>query len=105
MTGLTFQEFHDKLFYGADIELTVDKWHYMVYCGWEPTAEGSIHCIEVIQSDQPFYEQKVTPKVWKEIYKCKMSEGNKNIDRFLNAKIFDGVSFFDIEANVTVEYS
>ena len=105
MIGLTFQEFHDKLYYGADVELTVNQWHYMIYCGWKTTDDGSIHCIEMVQSDQPFYEQKAAPKVWKETYKCEMNDGNKNIDRFLNAKIFDGISFFEIEANVIVDYS
>lgn len=105
MTGLSFNEFYDKLYYGADIEFTLNKWHYMVYCGWEKDTDGQIHNIKIVKSNQPFYEQTILPNIWDEIFESKMSNANKNIEKFLNSKIFDGKSFYEVEANIVINYS
>lgn len=105
LTGLSFKEFYDKLYYGADIEFTLKKWYYMIYCGWEETSNGKIHSIEIVKSDEPFFEQVTSPKVWDIVFESKMNDGNKNIETFLNAEIFDDKSFNDIEAGVIIDYS
>lgn len=64
-----------------------------------------IHIIEIVRSDQPFYEQNGTPNIWDEIFESKMSDANKNIESFLNAEIFDKKTFYEIEADVIVNYS
>lgn len=104
MTGLSFNEFYDKLYYGADIEFTLKQWHYMIYCGWNEILGRKIHIIEIVKSDQPFYEQNATPNIWDEIFESKMSDANKNIESFLNAEIFDKKTFYEIEADVIVNY-
>lgn len=105
MTGLTFNEFFDKLYYGADIELHFNNWYYMINCGWEINSTSKYHIIEVIKSDQPFYEQKVEPKIWEEVYTKSMENGNENIESFLKAPIFDNKSFYDVEKEIVIEYS
>lgn len=105
MTGLSFNEFYNKLYYGADIEFTLNEWHYMIYCGWQEITGDKIHSIEIVKSDQPFYEQTTSPKIWDVIFDSKKSDGNENIEEFLKAKIFDNKSFNDVEADVVVNYS
>lgn len=105
MTGLSFNEFYDKLYYGADIEFTLDKWHYMICCGWEENHNGKIHSIAIVKSDQPFYEQVIAPKIWDEIFESKMKDANKNIETFLQAKLFDNMSFYEIKSDIVVNYS
>lgn len=105
MTGLSFNEFYDKLYYGADVEFTLNKWHYMIYCGWEEFSDSKIHSIEIVKSDQPFYEQVTAPKIWNEIFESSMKDANKNIETFLQAKLFDNMSFYEIESDVVVNYS
>ena len=105
MTGLSFREFYDALYYGADIEFTLEKWHYMIYCGWENTSEGKFHCIEIVKSDQPFYEQAAAPHVWDTIFESKMKDGNENIQSFLKATLFENRSFCEVEPAVVIEYS
>lgn len=105
MIGLSFKEFYEQLYYGADIEFTLKKWHYMIYCGWETVPGSKIHNIEIVRSDQSFYDQAVKPIVWDEIFESKMNDANKNIEGFLNAKIFDNKSFYEVENDVIVNYS
>lgn len=105
MTGLSFSEFYDKLYYGADIELTLNKWHYMIYCGWEKDTNDRIHSIKIVKSDQPFYERTASPNIWDEIFESKMNNANKNIEDFLNAKIFETKSFYEVESNIVINYS
>lgn len=105
MTGISFNEFYDKLYYGADIEFTLNKWHYMIYCGWEESSKGGIHSIEIVKSDQSLYEQMTVPKIWDEIFESKMNNGHKNIEAFLKAEIFDNKSFYDVERDIVVKYS
>lgn len=105
MTGLSFSEFYEKLYYGADIEFTLNKWHYMIYCGWDKNSGNAIHSIELVKSDQPFFDQTTSPKIWEEVFKKKMNDGNENIETFLQAKIFDQKSFYDVETDVVVNYS
>ncbi len=105
MKGLTFNELYDKLYYGADIELHFNNWYYMINCGWEINSTPKYHIIEVIKSDQPFYEQKAEPKTWEEVYSKRMEDGNESIESFLKALIFDNKSFYDIENEIVIEYS
>ena len=77
----------------------------MINCGWEINSTSKYHIIEVIKSDQPFYEQKVEPKIWEEVYTKSMENGNENIESFLKAPIFDNKSFYDVEKEIVIEYS
>lgn len=105
MFGLSFNELYEKIFYGADIEFTLNGWHYMMYCGWDDVSDNKIHSIEVVKSDQPFYEQVTAPRVWEVIFESKMKDGDKNIESFLQSKLFDGKRFLDVEADILVNYS
>ena len=105
MIGLSFNEFYDKLYYGSDIEFTLNEWHYMIYCGWIKISNSQIHTIEIVKSDQPFYDQVITPSIWDELYESKMKDANKNIDTFLKAKLFDNKSFYEIEGDIVINYS
>lgn len=105
MIGLTFNELYEKIFYGADIEFTLKQWHYMIYCGWEDASDGKIHSIEVVKSDQSFYEQEAAPQIWEVIFESKMKDGNENIESFLKSKLFDGKCFSDVEPDVIINYS
>lgn len=105
MVGLTFNEFYEKLYYGADIEFSLNNWHYMINCGWETNSTSKLHVIEVIKSDQPFYEQKSEPEIWEEVYVKRMKNGNENIDLFLKSPIFESKDFYDSEKDIVVEYS
>lgn len=77
----------------------------MIYCGWEEISDSKIHSIEIVKSDQPFYEQIAVPKIWDEIFESKMKDGNKNIEAFLQAKLFDNKSFYEVETGIVVDYS
>lgn len=105
MIGLTFNEMYDKLYYGADIELHYKNWHYMITCGWKINSTPKHHIIEIIKSDQPFYEQNGEPKIWEEVYAKSAEDGNENIESFLKAPIFENKSFYNVEKDIIIEYS
>ena len=97
MIGLNYNEFYDKLFYGADIEILFKSWYYLINCGWDKTSNPEQHIIDVVKSDQSYYEQKNEPKIWEDVFSSCMEDGNKNIETFLKAKIFDNKDFYEVE--------
>ena len=65
MVGLTFNEFYEKLYYGADIEFSLNNWHYMINCGWETNSTSKLHVIEVKNLTSLFMNKKVSLKFGK----------------------------------------
>lgn len=98
MRGITFAEFYDKLYYGADIDFCYKSIFYHIGAGYE----DNIHSITVYEYDKhPDYK----PSYYKEIYNNSHNSPTENIDVFINTIIFNNKALQQIEADVEVIYS
>ncbi len=104
MQSLTYSEFHNKLYYGADIELVYGKWYYHISSGSEQKNNKILHSISVAKYDiSP--DSNNAPSVWKEIFSIASEDTLSNIEAFMDAAIFDELCFNDIDDKIKVLYS
>lgn len=98
MNGITFAEFHDKLYYGTDIDFSYKSFYYHICTGYE----DNIHSITVYEYDK---HPDIKPTYYKEIYNKSFGNPTESIDAFSNATIFDNKSLQEIEQDIDVIYS
>lgn len=98
MVGITFSEFYDKLYYGADIDFRYNCVFYHICAGYE---DKNIHSITVYEYDK---HPNITPSYYKEIYNRSDIDVKNNIDTFLNSSIVDGKSLQKINFDIEVLY-
>ena len=96
MEGISFNEFHEQLYHGCDISMKDKNWHYMIYSAY--TEEGR-HSLRVWKFDTLDNDSKYS----EELYNHVSSDAENNISLFLDAKIFDGKSFLEVESNIVIE--
>lgn len=93
MKGISFREFYDKLYFGADIDLCYHSVFYHICAGYE---NENHHSITVYEYDKhPDFK----PSYYKEIYT------KVNIDTFLNSEVFCKRCFWDIKSDIEVLYN
>ncbi len=99
MNGLSMNELYNALFYGADIDFKYGSMYYHINAGAENNGK---HGITVFKFDKHPDE---TPSFYDEIYNVSHSDTAECVEKFLNAKLFENCSIYDIEANIDILYS
>ncbi len=97
MIGTTFQEFYDKLYYGTDIEMSYGGSDYIL------SSAGLVVNDKLIKHEIRLYKINTSDKLLKSMYEQSCPKTEDSINNFLNAKIFDGKSFLEIENNVQID--
>lgn len=96
MIGTTFKEFYDKLYYGTDIEMSCKGTDYIL------SSAGIFDKGRYAEHEIRLY--RVEPdKSLTSLYEKRYPKEEESIDNFLNAKLFTGKSFLEIEQNIQVE--
>jgi len=98
MKGLSFQEFYDRLYCGADIDMRYGQSFFHINAG----AEKGEHGITVYKSDK--HPDEISDHL-DEIYEVTLPSASASVERFLQAKIFDGKSISEIQNDVVILYS
>lgn len=98
MKGITFPEFYDKLYYGADIDFCYENMYYHICAGYE---DKNIHSITVYKYDK---HPDTTPSYYEEIYSRSDSDIKTNIENFLSSSIIDGESLQQINFDIDILY-
>jgi hypothetical protein len=98
MKGLSFQEFYDCLYYGADIDLLYNLSFFHISAG----SIGEKHGITVYKYDK---NPDQISNFCTEIYDAVTSKVSESVENFLQAKIFDGKSIYDIQNELEILYS
>ena len=98
MKGITFSEFYDKLYYGADMDFFYKSIFYHISAGYE----NNVHSISVYEYDK---HPDNKPSYYKEIYNNSKNPPAENIDAFINAMIFNNQALQQIEMDIEVIYS
>ncbi len=101
MNGISMTELYDKLYYGADIDFRFEDLYYHINAGTFP--ETGKHGISMYKTDKSpdSYEE---PTFYNEICEYSADSKSENIEKFLNAPLFDGKSFYNIESKVIMIY-
>ncbi len=99
MKGLSMNEFYNALFYGADIDFKYGSMYYHINAGVEHNGK---HGITVFKFDKHPDE---TPSIYDEIYNVSHGDTAECVETFLNAKLFECRSIYEIESNVEILYS
>lgn len=99
MTGLSFAEFCNKLYYGADIDFHFSALFYHISSGCD---EANHHSITVYEYDT---HPDTTPSYYKELCTFSDEYATNNVEAFLNAPIFGGKNLYEIEDIINIIYS
>ena len=99
MKGLSFTEFYEKLFYGADIDFAYDSLYYHITSGCD---ESNKHGITVYEYDKHPDQE---PSYYNEIFNISNTDVKKNIDAFLKSNIFGDKSISEIESEMEILFS
>lgn len=99
MNEADYKEFHEGLYYGADIELLYNKMFYYFASAGEEKNGVSTHYISVAKLDKSIWSAEI-PK----LYEMLFEETSENIDELiescLNAPLFEGKSFYDLRDEI-----
>lgn len=99
MQGLTFQEFYNAIFFGADIDMQYKNMYYHISSGKDDRGE---HCISVYQYDRhPDFES----SFYKEIYNEQINDSTASVENMMRTPIFDGNIIYNIEKETVIIYS
>lgn len=116
----TFNEIYNKIFYGADIEFIYDKVYYLLNSGWQTIDNLQTHGINLyklyeIDPDieeandlyNPLNLNFVTEETDEdmEVFSSHSEMSHENLERFMNACIFNNKSFYDIFNNIRFLHS
>ena len=85
-------EFFDNMYHGDEFEISCKDKHYFIQSYYNDF-KTYIHEITVRQT-KPGLEND-------NIFECKSNNPQQNIEKFQNAKIFDGKSFWEVEQEIT----
>ncbi len=99
MKGLSFAEFYEKLFYGADVDFAYGSLYFHISSGSD---ENKNHGITVCEYDKHPDEE---PSYYKEIYNASSKDTESNVNSFLESAVFNGKSIREIESEITIIYS
>ena len=98
MKGLSFQEFYDALYYGADIDFSFNASFFHINAGLDKEKHG----ILLYEYDK-HPDEKATH--CNEIYDKTMFSASDSVESFLQAPIFDGKSVYEIQNDIEILYS
>jgi len=98
MKGLSFQELYDGLYYGADIDVYYNLSYFHINAGAYKNGYG----ITVYKYNK--HPDEISD-CYTEIYDYNTSNATENVEKFLQAKIFDGKSLYEIQNEVEILYS
>ena len=97
MVNGNIKEFVDNLNYGAEMYFIFQEKKYFIQ-GW---VEDDVHYL-VLDYD---YETEVfnlgNPEFNKYIWKCSSADSGECVQAFLDAPLWDGKKFYDVEAEIT----
>ena len=92
-------EFVDGLYYGDEMYFIFRGRKYFIQ-GW---VEGSLHYL-VLDYDyetEPFDPKKSEGNKYKYIWEYSSTDSNECVQAFLNAPLWDGKKFYDVESEIT----
>ena len=99
MNDEDYKEFHEGLYYGADIELLYNKMFYHIESYVEENNGVSIRTISVEKLDKSIWSHDVH-----ELYEELFEESSENIDELiescLSAPLFEGKSFYELRDEI-----
>jgi hypothetical protein len=98
---MSFTEFYDHIYYGTDMEIKYNSKFYKINSGISIEDTKKLHSIDVNESDACEWERQ-KPTYITEIYSHSDIDYAKNIELFLNAKIFNGKCIYDISDEIEV---
>jgi hypothetical protein len=98
---MSFTEFYDHIYYGTDMEIKYNGKFYKINSGITVEGVKQLHSIDVNESDACEWECQ-TPTCITEIYSHSDIDYPKNIELFLNAKIFNDKCVYDISDEIEV---
>ena len=99
MNGISYSEFYNKLYFGADIDFEYKNAFYHINSGYD---EKKAHSITVYVYDKHPDE---TPDYYNEILTVSNEDAKKSIDEFFGSAIFEGKTLNQIDEDITVIYS
>lgn len=98
MKGLSFQEFYNSLYYGADIDFSYNSSFFHVNAGSDEKGHGILVYVYDKHPDEK-------PTHCDEIYDKTMLTASESVESFLQAQIFEGKSVYDIHNDIEILYS
>ena len=99
MKGISYSEFYNKLYFGADIDFEYKNAFYHINSGYD---EKKTHSITIYVYDKHPDEP---PDYYNEILTVSNEDADKGVNEFLNLAIFEGKTLNQIEEGITVIYS
>lgn len=99
MNGISYSEFYNKLYFGADIDFEYKGVFYHINSGYD---EKKTHSITVYAYDKHPDE---TPNYYKEILAVSNDDAKKDIDEFFDSTVFEGKTLNQIDRDVMVIYA
>ena len=99
MIGISYSEFYNKLYFGADIDFEYKGVYYHINSGYD---EKKAHSITVYMYDKHPDE---TPGYYKEVLTVSNENAEKDVNEFLNSAVFEGQTLNQIYEDITVIYS
>ncbi len=104
MINYTMQQFYDDLYYGADIFFQCGKYFYQIGTSRTKTDDPDIkiHGIHMYKTDCDFHYSDAPSTFYDEIFNEEDIDREGLIERFLNAPLFDGKSFYEVEQDVEI---
>ena len=91
MEGKNLNEFIDDLYYNAEIEFVLNNARYLISC-WIDNDEMYTLSLCLIGENPA------------EIFNCTSKYRSEVVETFMNAKIFDDKTFYDVENDIVVMY-
>lgn len=98
MKGLSFQEFYDSLYYGADIDLSFNSSFFHINAGSDEKGHG----IVVYEYDK-HPDEKIAQ--YNKIYDKTMLNSRDSVESFLQAPIFNDKTICEIQTEIEIIYS
>lgn len=96
MTGMTISDFMDKIYCGDEIEFKIDEMTYFIQGYKEDGAFFlTVDYWNTIDGSEPEHDY---------LFFIKCASPAERKEKFEKAKIFDGKTIYEIEANICVLY-
>lgn len=93
-------QLYEAIYYGTDLEFMYNGNYYFVNSGKITENNIDKHSISVLKPKTSFYESE-NGEECVEIYSSTRESATENTSEFLETKIFDGKSFYDIADSLT----
>lgn len=100
MRNYTMQQFYEDLYYGADIFFKLREYFYKIGAGID--SDTGCFSIYLEKSDADPDDSNAKETFYEVLFDEEDTDCEKLIERFLNAPLFDGKSFYEVEQDVEI---